>query len=134
MSAVGVTMPTHCGVLAAATGALWSATGAALITMHWGALASPTVIRPFGVVKSKQYAGALYAATGALCSATTSTDGALYALTDWGALAAATGAAAGALSAASVIAPGVQPARAIVKPATRTTPTSTGIRLPSFIV
>ncbi len=133
MSTVGVTMPTHCGALAAATGALWSATGAALITMHWGALASPTVIGPFGVLNSKQYAGALYAATGALCSATTSTDGALYALTDWGALAAATGAAAGALSAASVIAPGVQPASAIVKPATRTTPTSTGIRLPSFI-
>jgi hypothetical protein len=126
MSAVGVTMPTHCGALAAATGALWSATGAALITMHCGALASPTVIRPFGVVKSKQYAGALY-------SATTSTDGALSALTGWGALAAATGAAAGALSAASVIAPGVQPASAIVKPATRTTPTSSGIRLPRFI-
>ena len=70
-------MPTHCGALAAATGALWSATGTVLITMHWGALASPTVIRPFGVLKSKQYAGALYAATGALCSATTSTDGEL---------------------------------------------------------
>jgi hypothetical protein len=133
MSTVGLTMPTHCGALAAATGALWPATDAALITMHWGALASPTVIRPFGVVKSKQYAGALYAATGALSSATTSTDGALYAPTGWGALAAETGAAAGALSAASVIAPGVQPASAIVKPATRTTPTSTGIRLPSFI-
>ena len=133
MSTVGLTTPTHCGALAAATGALWPATDAALITMHWGALASPTVIRPFGVVKSKQYAGALYAATGALSSATTSTDGALYALTGWGALAAETGAAAGALSAASVIAPGVQPASAIVKPATRTTPTSTGIRLPSFI-
>ena len=52
-------MPTHCGALAAATGALWSATDAALITMHWGALASPTVIRPFGVAKSKQYAGGL---------------------------------------------------------------------------
>ena len=77
MSTVGVTMPTHCGALAAATGALWSATGAALITMHWGALASPTVIRPFGVLKSKQYAGALYAATGALYAATTSTDGEL---------------------------------------------------------
>jgi hypothetical protein len=128
MWAVGVTMPTHCGALAAATGALWSATGTGtvLITRHWGALASPTVIRPFGVAKSKQYAGGLYAAT-------TPMDGALYALTGWGALAAATGAAAGALSAASVIAPGVQPASAIVKPATRTTPTSTGIRLPSFI-
>ncbi len=39
----------------------------------------------------------------------------------------------GGPSPASVIAPGVQPASAIVKPATRTTPTSTGMRLPSFI-
>ena len=52
--AVGVSMLTHCGALASATGALWSATAAVLITMHWGALASPTVIREFGVVKSMQ--------------------------------------------------------------------------------
>jgi len=59
MSTVGVTMPTHCGALAAATGALWSATGTASVVTHWGALVAPTVIRPFGVVKSMQYAGAL---------------------------------------------------------------------------
>jgi hypothetical protein len=132
MSAVGVTTPTHCGTLAAATGALWSATGTESILMQCGALASPTVIRPVGVVNSMQYAGALCAATtGALRSATVATDGALWALTGWGALAAAAG--AGALSPANVIAPGVQPASAMVNPATRTTPTSTGIRLPSFI-
>jgi hypothetical protein len=76
----GVVMVTHCGVLASATGALWSATGPRplLMTMQRGALTSPTVIRAFGVVTSRQYAGALCALTGALCSpTTTSTVGAL---------------------------------------------------------
>jgi hypothetical protein len=67
--------------------------------------------------------------TGTLRSATVWAVGALWAPTGRGALAAA----AGALNAATVKALGVHPDRAIVKPATRTTPTSTGILLPSFI-